>query len=86
MIAGRHWEYEGTISGVTSSDCMLIVGAAPRDAPLTQERSPGKKSVGFFFFFFFRLKIWRGRGKLMLYKQPAAHGPHFGKPRGVLYL
>lgn len=56
VIAGRHWEYEGTISGVTSSNCMLIVGAAPRDAPLTQERSPGKKSVGFFFSFFFVLR------------------------------
>lgn len=78
VIAGRHWEYERTISGVTSSDFMLIVGAALRDAPLTQESSPEKKALDFFFFsFFFHLKIWKGRGKLMLYKQPAARGPHF---------
>ena len=52
MIIGCHWECEGTISGVTSSDFMLIVGAALRGAPLTQESTPGKKSVGFFFLFF----------------------------------
>lgn len=58
-ITGHHWECQVAISGVTSSDCMLIVGAALRDVPLTRERSPGKKVLGFGFFLFFRSKIWK---------------------------
>lgn len=45
MITGSHWECKVTISGVTSSNFLLIVGAALRDSPLTQESSPGKESV-----------------------------------------
>lgn len=44
-----------TISGVSCSDFMLIVGAALRHVILTQGSSPGKKSVWVFFFFFFFL-------------------------------
>lgn len=43
-----------------------------------------KKVLGFFFYF--HLNIWKRRGKLVLYKQPAACGPHFGEPPGVLNL
>lgn len=88
VITGHHWEREVTISGVTSSDFILIVGAALRDAPLTQESSLGIKKcwLPFFLLLYFHLNIWKQQGKLTLHKQPTAYGLHFGEPPGVLYL
>lgn len=52
-------------------------GAALRDATLTQKSGTGRKKNCSFIFSFFHLNMWKGRRKLVLYKQPTARGPHF---------